>query len=92
MIAAPVAAAITNEPPSATRRMTGSTGSFIGWPLIRIGSPASSPSLGGFSARNAPYRIRNVATAKKVNVWPWSRRLVQNTSATPSDSNQSAST
>jgi hypothetical protein len=27
-----------------------------------------------------------------VNVWPWSRRLVQNTSATPSDSNQSAST
>ena len=31
-----------------------STGSLIGWPLIRIGSPASSPSLSGFSARNDP--------------------------------------
>ena len=54
IVARPVAAAISNEPASAAVRITGSTGSLIGWPLIRIGSPASSPSLSGFSARNDP--------------------------------------
>ena len=54
IIAAPVAAAISSEPPTATMRITGSTGSLIGCPLIRIGSPASSPRLAGFSARNDP--------------------------------------
>jgi len=53
-IADAVITAISNDPPSAINRITGSTGSRIGWPLMRIGSPASSPSLAGLSATNAP--------------------------------------
>ena len=89
---APVAAAMTSDAPSATSLITGSTGSLIGWPLIRIGRPASSPSRAGFSARNEPYRMRNVTTAKPRKTAARRLSVVQKTSEKPSESNQSAST
>jgi hypothetical protein len=51
---APVAKATITDTASAASFRTGSTGSLIGWPLIRIGRPASSPSRAGLSARNDP--------------------------------------
>ena len=89
---APVTKAIASEPPSAMSRSTGSTGSLIGWPLIRIGTPVSSPSRGGLSATYAPYSTRNVTAAKTENTAACTFSVVQNTSTYPSESNHSDST
>jgi len=62
IIPAPVAKAISSEATIAISRSTGSTGSLIGCPLIRIGKPVSSPRRGGFNATNDPYRMTNVAS------------------------------
>ena len=51
---APVMTAITADATSAINRRTGSTGSLIGWPLIRIGTPVSSPSRAGLRMTNEP--------------------------------------
>ena len=48
-------------------RNTGSTGSLIGWPLMTIVAPlARSPREAGLSARNDPYRTKNVTAANPV--------------------------
>ena len=48
-----------SEMTSASKRSTGPTGSDTGWPLMTITLPnPRSPNRGGFSARNAPYRMQ----------------------------------
>ena len=64
----PVTAAIASARPAAISFRTGSTGSFTGWPLIRMVPPPMSPSRAGFSARNAPYRTRKVAIANALKM------------------------
>ncbi len=92
IIAVPVPAATTNAPAAAISRNTGSTGSLIGCPLMRIGRPASSPSRAGFNNRYDPYRTRKVTRKKPVKISARRLSVFQKTSAYPSDPNQSAST
>ena len=67
---------------SASNRNTGPTGSDTGWPLMRITLPTpSSPNRAGLSARNAPYRIRNVTAAKPAKTKAWMLSDFQKTSA-----------
>src|SRR5579872_3675354 len=81
IIPAPVNTATTAAAPIATSFNTGSTGSLIGWPLMRMGMPVNSPSFAGLKSTNAPYSRRNVTTANPVNTVAWMFRDFQNTSA-----------
>ncbi len=71
-----------SEMTSASKRSIGPTGSDTGWPLMTITLPIPrSPNRGGLSARNAPYRMRNVSAAKAVKTKAWILRDFQKTSA-----------
>ena len=89
---APAASATTSDTTPPAIRTTGSTGSWIGCPLIIIGRRASSPSRAGLKARNAPYTTPIVARKNPVKTVACRFSVFQKTAAYPSDSNQSAST
>ena len=83
--------AMTSEAMRPIRRRTGSTGRRNGWPLIRNGLE-SSASRAGLSARNEPYRMRNVTTENPLKTTLCTFSVVQKTSLKPSDPNQRDST
>ncbi len=90
---APVPKAMMSDRTSAMARSTGPTGTVTGRPLmIMTGPEPSSPNVAGFRARNAPYNTVNVAPVNRASNVAWMFSVVQNTSAYPSEPNQSAST
>ena len=90
---APVTSAMTSDTRIAMARSTGPTGTVMGRPLMKMTPPEpSSPKVVGFSARNAPYNAANVVPVNTANNMASMFSVVQNTSAYPSDPNQSAST
>ena len=92
-IAPPVAAAMTSETPRAMRRNTPSTGSFNGCPPMTIVWPlGKSGRCARFKARNDPYKTRNVTAVNAAKIPHCRPSFFQNTSAYPSDANQSTST
>src|ERR671931_2598727 len=89
---APVIRAMMSDTTMAIARSTGPTGTVTGRPLMTMTPPEpSSPNVVGFSARNAPYNAAKVAAVNTANSVVSMFNVLQNTSAYPSDPNQSAS-
>src|SRR5262245_45499413 len=89
----PVNTAMMSDTTNAMTRSAGPTGTVTGRPLMKMTPPEpGAPNVAGFSARNAPYNTANVAAVNTANSAAWMFSVVQNTSAYPSDPNQSAST
>src|SRR3954449_510532 len=90
---APVIRAMMSDATIAMARSTGPTGTVTARPLMIMTRPEpSSPKVVGFSARNAPYNAANVAPVNTAKSVASMFSVLQNTSAYPSDPNQSAST